>query len=39
MTMGSDTKFGVESTYCFKIDIKNLTNFDFSTPKSHSISL
>ena len=33
-----DTKFGEEST-CFKIDIRNLTNFDLSTWKSQKCSL
>ena len=31
MTLKSDTKFGEESTCCFKIDMGNLTNFDPST--------
>ena len=31
MTLKSDTKFGKESTSCFKIDKRNLTNFDLST--------
>ena len=31
MKLKRDTKFGEESTSCFKIDIKNLTNFDKST--------
>ena len=26
-----DAKFGEESTSCFKIDIRNLTNFDLTT--------
>ena len=28
MTLKSDTKLGEESTCCFKIDMRNLTNFD-----------
>ena len=31
MKLKRDTKFGEESTCRFKIDIKNLTNFDLST--------
>ena len=34
MKLKRDTKFGEESTGRFKIDIRNLTNFDLSTPKS-----
>ena len=34
-----DTKFGEESTCRFKIDIRNLTNFDPSTRKSQKFSL
>ena len=34
-----DTKFGEESTCRFKIDIRNLTNFDLSTQKSQRFSL
>ena len=34
MTMKSDTKIGEESTCHFKIDKRNLTNFDWSTWKS-----
>ena len=30
MTLKSDTKFGKESTCRFKIDIRNLTNFEQS---------
>ena len=33
-----DTKFGEEST-CFKIGIRNLTNFNLSTQKSQRFSL
>ena len=31
MKMKNDVKFGDELTYQFKIDIRNLTNFDPST--------
>ena len=34
MTMKNDAKFKEELTYHFKIDTKNLTNFDPSTRKS-----
>ena len=34
MTLKSDTKFGKESTCRFKIDMRNLKNFDLSTQKS-----
>ena len=34
MTMKNDTKFEQELTCHFKIDMKHLTNFDPSTPKS-----
>ena len=34
MTMKNDAKFKEELTYHFKIDMKNLTNFDPSTRKS-----
>ena len=33
MKLKRDTKFGEESTCRFKIDIRNLTNFDLSTSK------
>ena len=36
MTLKSDTKFGEESTCGFKIDLRNLTNFDVSTRKSQN---
>ena len=39
MTLKSDTKFGEESTCRFKIDKKNLTNFDLSSGKSQKFSL
>ena len=34
MTMMNDAKFEEELTYHFKIDMRNLTNFDLSTQKS-----
>ena len=34
MKLNTGTKFGEESTCCFKIDTRNLTNFDPSTQKS-----
>ena len=34
LTMKNDTKTEEESTCCFKIDIRNLTNFDLSFRKS-----
>ena len=37
MKLKSDTKFGKESTCRFKIDMRNLTNFDLSTRKSQKI--
>ena len=39
MKLEGDTKFGEESTYRFKIGIRNLTNFDLSTQKSQRFSL
>ena len=33
MTMKNDNKIKEELTCCFKIDIRNLTNFDPSTQK------
>ena len=39
MTLKSDTKFGEELTSRFKIDQRNLTNFDLSTWKSQKCSL
>ena len=36
MKLKRDTKFGEELTCPFKIDIKNLTNFDQSTQKCQS---
>ena len=37
MKLERDTKLGEESTCRFKIDIRNLTNFDLSTWKSQKI--
>ena len=39
MTMKNDTKFEEELTCQFKIDMRNLTNFDPSTRKSHKFAL
>ena len=39
MKLIKDTKFGEESTGCFKIDKRNFTNFDLSTRKSQKCSL
>ena len=39
MTMKTDTKFEEELICQFKIDMKNLTNFDSSTPKSQKFAL
>ena len=39
MTMKNDAKFEEESTCQFKIDMKNLTNFDPSTRKSQKLAL
>ena len=39
MTMKNDAKFEEELTCRFKIDMKNLTNFDPSTLKSQKFSL
>ena len=38
MTMKNDTKFE-ELTCCFKIDMRNLTNFDPSTQKFQKFAL
>ena len=37
--MKNDTKFEEELTYQFKIDMRNLTNFDLSTRKSQKFAL
>ena len=39
MTMKDDAKFEEELTYQFKIDMRNLINFDPSTQKSHKFGL
>ena len=39
MTMKNETKVEEELTCQFKIDMRNLTNFDLSTQKSHKIAL
>ena len=39
MKLNRDTKFGEEWTCRFKIDIRNLTNFDLSTQKSQNFSI
>ena len=39
MTLKNDEKSEEELTCCFKIDIRNLTNFDLSTQKSQRFSL
>ena len=38
MTMKNDGKIEEELTYQFKIDLKNLTNFDPNTQKSQKIA-
>ena len=39
MAMTNDAKFEEELTCQFKIDMKNLTSFDLSTPKSQKYAL
>ena len=39
MKLKRDAKFGEEFTCCFKIDIRNLTNFDPISRKSPKFSL
>ena len=39
MTMKNDTIFEKKLTYLFKIDMRNLTNFDPSTRKSKKFAL
>ena len=39
MTMKNDTKLEIELTCQFKIDIRNLTNFDSNTRKSKKFPL
>ena len=39
MTLKSDAKFKKELICCFKIDIRNLTNFDPSAGESQQFAL
>ena len=39
MILKNDEKFEEELTCRFKIDIRNLTNFDWSTRKSQKLAL
>ena len=39
MTLKNDAKFEDELTYQFKIDMRNLTNFDPSSRKSQKFAL
>ena len=39
MRMENDAKFEIELTCHFKIDMRNLTNFDPSTQKSQKFAL
>ena len=39
MTVNNDAKFEEELTFRFKIDMRNLTNFDPSTQKSEKFAL
>ena len=39
MIMKNDTQLEEELTCQFKIDMRNLTNFDLSTQKSHKFAL
>ena len=39
MTMKNDPEFEEEMTCRFKIDVRNLTNFDLSTGKSQKFAL
>ena len=39
MKMNNNAKFEEELTFHFKIDMRNLTNFDLSTRKSKKIAL
>ena len=38
-TLKNDAKFEEELTFQFKIDMRNLTNFDLSTQKSQKFAL
>ena len=39
MKMKNDTKFEEELTCCFKIDVRNFTNFDLNTRKAQKFGL
>ena len=39
VTLKNDEKSEEKRTYCFKIEIMNLTNFDLSTEKSQKFTL
>ena len=39
MTLKNDAKFGEDLTCCFKIDMRNLTDFDPTTRKSKKFAL
>ena len=39
MAMKNNAKYEIELTYHFKIDMRNLTNFDPSTQKSPKFAL
>ena len=39
MTMTNDAKFDIELTFHFKIDTRNLRNFDLNTQKSQNFAL
>ena len=39
MKMKNDAKFEEESTYQFKIDMRNFANFDTNTQKSQKFAL
>ena len=38
MTMSNDAKFQIELTCHFKVDMRNLTNFDSNTQKSQKLA-
>ena len=39
MKMKNDAKFEEELTCCFKIDVRNFTNFDLNTRKAQKFAL
>ena len=39
MTIKNDAKYEEELTYHFKVDMRNVTNFDLCTQKSQNILL